>query len=244
MPILSVPSVRFSRSLSVAEEDYTRFKGYWREIGVSLRRNIRDYTGLQWRRKKVRVHIKPESGTSILGQIETSEPYDIMLYLAPDNRTNMSTMTHELVHLNVWSNYGENLRWMEMHLFEDIFADELLTEIISQKLCIRMNIGGRRRINYSWAIHYGFITTFERIGDIIGLELPENFKEKWGIDRRTQSSEMKSFRAETKERLVSWSKNYFRKVRKGRTNAIVAHKKIVELLPSLSEHFGKEMFFR
>jgi hypothetical protein len=153
-------------------------------------------------------------------------------------------MAHELVHSCVWGNYMNDMRWKEMALFEDIYADELLTEIISQKVCIHTQIGGRKRIDYSWAIRYGFITTFQKMSDIIGLEIPENLKREWWIDRRTQPGGMKSFRVETKERLVSWSRSYFRKVQRGRTNAMEARRKITELTPSLSDYLGKELYFR
>ena len=175
---MTVPLVRFFRRRSVPRKDYARLRGYWDEVGQDLLRNIKVYTNLGWKRNTVRVHVHPKSKTGILGWIEPAEPYAIRVHLSRDNRVNMSTMAHELVHSDVWSNYMEDSRWKEMRLFEDIFADELLTEVIGQKVYIRTNIGGRRQINYSWAIKYGFVTTFQRVADIIGLEVPENVERK------------------------------------------------------------------
>jgi len=236
--------VRFFRSRSVPKEDYSKFNDYWKEKRAEMLNKIRGYTGLTWKKsKRVKLHIKPVSKKDILGEMDPSKPYDITLYLESDNRKNLSTMAHELVHSIVWSNYQEDLRWREIRLFEDIFADELLAELISQKVCIKLNIGRRRYINYPWAIHYGFITTFQRVADIIGLDLPEDFRRQWGIDRRTQPFGVKSFRGETKTRLVRWSRGYFRRVLKGRTTAMEAHREVVELMPCLSDYFAKELFF-
>jgi len=244
---MDIPTIRFFRSRSVPKEDSQKFREYWTSVGNDLLKSVEKYTGLRWKRDRISIHMKPESGADILGWIEPSKPYDIMLHLTPDNRVNMSTIAHEIVHTNIWSNYMDDLRWKEITLFEDVFADELLTEIIAQKVCIRIGIGGRRRIHYSWAIQYGFITTFLRVGRIIGLELPENLRSlerRWGVDRRTQPRGLKSFRGVTRDKLVSWSRDYFREVREGKTNAMEARRKLVENIPSLSDYLGRELFFR
>jgi hypothetical protein len=236
--------VHFSRSLSVPKEDYSKFNDYWKEKRTKMLSKIRDYTGLKWKKnKRVSVHIKPASKKDVLGEMDPSKPYDITLYMESDNRKNLSTMAHELVHSIVWSNYQEDLRWREIRLFEDIFADELLTELISQKVCIKLNIGRRKYIDYSWAIHYGFMTTFQRVADIIGLDLPKGFRRRWGMDRRKQPFGVKSFRGETMLILVHWSRGYFRRVLKGRITAMEARREVVKLMPCLSDYFAKELFF-
>jgi hypothetical protein len=102
---MTVPSIGFIQSTFVPREYRRRFRKYWKENSAKLLRNIETYTGIPWKGKRVRVHMKPQSRLGILGWIEQSKPYDVILHMASDSRVNISTIAHELVHSNVWSSY-------------------------------------------------------------------------------------------------------------------------------------------
>lgn len=102
-----------------------------------------------------------------------------------------------------------------MGFFEDIFCDEVLTELIAQKICIRLR--PRARMDYGWALEYGFESAFEKIADILGFKL-----KTWnlGKDGRTSTLGAKKLREEMVSDLEKWFRSYMGHVRRGETSML------------------------
>lgn len=193
---------------------------------------VEQYTGLPWKSSVVEINAtRPKSAMekAFLGDTDPQDPSKIRLFSIGTKRS-WEALVHELIHSNIWAAYLSDLRLREPGLFEDIFCDEILTELIAQKICISLKL--RARMDYRWALEYGFETAFDRIADILGFNL-----NAWRLnrDRRRSSWGAKKLRGEGASNLEKWFKDYVKYVRRGEMNALKGRREILKLFPNISE---------
>lgn len=146
------------------------FSRRWKRDGPKLLKRIEKDCGISFPRKVVEEGVvvylykrRKEDGDYLGDMIETN-PRRINLYLSKKStwRSVKSVIVHELIHCLMWQAYYYDLRRREVTLFEDFFADELLTSLIEQ-VVLRRKLD---RINYGEALDYAVSETRQRI---IGL---------------------------------------------------------------------------
>jgi hypothetical protein len=213
-----------------------KFESFWKKScerkALSL---IEKYTGLRWKRFCVEVvgrrPDEKEKAFAALTDIP-KKPACISLFDIKSNRSAAKDLIHELVHSIIWSTYiSDRKRVKEMTLFDDIFADELLTELISQQIYVQMGLN--KKVDYQEALQYGFETALEKIIDISGVQT-----NPWRLrkDKRHSTGAAKNLRKEMLDKLEKWFRKYLKEAQKGSTNALDGMKEIVSLFPNMSEH--------
>lgn len=197
---------------------------------------IEKFTGLKWRQsaRVVRVVARhPNDYEKIFSALTDipRRPEHILLFDMKNNESVTRDLIHELIHSIIWSNYLNDQRVRPIGLFDDIFADELLAELISQKIYIRMGLN--KKMNYQEALMYGFETALEKIADILGIKA-----NTWrlGIDKRKSSTAAKNLRKVMMHELKEWFRIYIRNVQIGTTNALRGVKEIANLFSNISEN--------
>jgi len=128
------------------------FSRKWQRNGSNILRNIERNCGLHFPKKAVEEGIevylykwRREDG-DYLGDMKETEPLRLNIYLKKRStwRTVKSTLIHELVHCIMWQTYYFDYRRRNPTLFEDYFADEMITCIVehivlgrkpSRKIC-------------------------------------------------------------------------------------------------------------
>lgn len=213
-----------------------KFESFWRKrCERKALLLIEKYTGLQWKEFDVEVvgrqPDEKEKPFAALTDIP-KKPTCISLFDIKNNRTTSKDLIHELVHSIIWSNYISDLKRMrEMRLFDDIFADELLTELISQQIYVEM--GWNKKVDYKEALEYGFETALEKIIDISGIQA-----NPWRLrkDKRHSTGAAKNLRKRMLKKLEKWFRAYLKEVRKGNIDALDGMKEIVDLFPNMSEY--------
>jgi len=154
-----------SRAWLIHKRDY--FSRMWKRDGARLLRRIEKVCGISFPRRVVEegmvVYLykrRKEDGDYLGDMVETS-PRRINIYLAKDCswRSVKGVIVHELIHCLMWQGYYYDLRRREVTLFEDFFADELLTCLIEQIVL------GKKldRIDYGEALDYAISETRDRI---------------------------------------------------------------------------------
>lgn len=123
------------------ERKKQQFSDKWDDKeGKSLLKNIQRKCRLNFPKKAVEEGIgvylykrRREDG-SYLGYMEPTRPLRVNIYLRRSStwRTVKSTLIHELIHAIIWQNYYFDYRRRNPTLFEDYFADELITCIVEQ----------------------------------------------------------------------------------------------------------------
>lgn len=214
-----------------------KFETYWRATCEKRAlKLIEKYTGLKWRQSTHIVEVIArhpnhyEKAFSALTDIP-HRPECISLFDMKNNESTSKDLIHELIHSIVWSNYLNDQRMKPIGLFDDIFADELLSELISQEIYIR--IGLSKKMNYQEALIYGFETALEKIADILGVKL-----NTWRLskDKRKSSAAAKNLRKNMMRELKEWFRNYIRNVQDRTTNALRGVNEIAHLFSNISEN--------
>jgi len=158
-----------SRDWLVRKKEY--FSKMWKRDGRRLLKQIEQVCGISFPRKGVKEGIevylykrRKEDG-DYLGDIDETDPKRVNVYLSSESNWGSvkSVIVHELIHCLMWQAYYYDLKRRKVTLFEDYFADELLTSLIEQLVL------GRKlnRIRYDDALGYAIDETRKRI---IGLK--------------------------------------------------------------------------
>jgi len=139
----------------------------WRLDGQKILRRMEKVCGTSFPRRgveeglEVYLYRRRREDADRLADMDETDPKRINLYLSRDStwRSVKSTIVHELIHCLMWQAYYYDRRRSEVKLFEDYFADELLTSLIEQVVL------GRRldRIDYDEALNYAMSQTKQRI---------------------------------------------------------------------------------
>lgn len=117
-----------------------QFSDKWDEEGRRLLKNIQRKCRLNFPNKAVEKGIevylykRQRDDGDYLGYMEPTRPLKVRIYLRRNStwRTVKSTLIHELIHAIMWQNYYFDYRRRNPTLFEDYFADELITCIVEQ----------------------------------------------------------------------------------------------------------------
>jgi hypothetical protein len=111
----------------------------WQADGVNILKAVEKNCGLAFPKKAIEegieVHLhkwRIEDGDYV-GDVTETEPLKLNIYLKKrsDWKSVKSTLTHELIHCIMWQTYYFDFR-RNPTLFEDYFADELITCIVEQ----------------------------------------------------------------------------------------------------------------
>jgi len=213
-----------------------QFQHIWQETYESRAlRLVEQYTGLPWKLSEIEITVtrpRSELEKAFRGDTNPQDPSKIRLFTIKAKENPYETLVHELVHSNVWAAYYGDRKWNEVRLFEDIFCDEILVELIAQKICKRLKISAK--MDYRWALEYGFETAFDKIADILGFKL-----NIWKLDRdrRRSSWAAKRLRREMISDLERWFKDYSVHVRRRETNALRGRREVLQIFPNISERY-------
>jgi hypothetical protein len=213
------------------------FEPFWRENYENKAfKLIEKYTGLQWRRLASHIEVvarQPNENEKVFAALTDipRRPDSISLFDVKSNESLSKDLIHELIHSIMWSTYLRDQRTKKIGLFDDIFADELLSELISQKIYIRLRLS--KKMDYRGALQYGFETALEKIADILGVK-----SDTWKLDKdaRKSSAAAKNLRKDMLKKLEKWFREYLRNVEMGTTNALKAVNEIANLFSNIIEN--------
>jgi hypothetical protein len=193
---------------------------------------VEQYTGLPWKLPELRITVISSAsiGDPFQADVDPKDPSKIRL-VAMATKRGYEVLVHELIHSNVWGAYNWDYRFRQTGFFEDVFCDEILTELVSQQIGKRLSL--RASINYQHALEYGLETTFDKIADILGYRL-----KTWslGKDKRRSTAGAKKLRLEMITKLEKWFRGYLRRARVGETNLLEGRREILGLFPNISEY--------
>ena len=213
------------------------FEPFWKEnYEKKALKLVEKYTGLQWKRLTNRIKVvarRPEERQKVFAALTDipRRPDNIFLFDVKSNESLSKDLIHELIHCIIWSTYLWNQTTKTIRLFDDIFADELLSELISQKIYIQLHLS--KKMDYRAALQYGFETALEKIADILGVNV-----DMWKLDKdaRKSSAAAKILRKDMLKKLEKWFRKYLRNVERGTTNALKAVNEIANLFSNISEN--------
>lgn len=202
-----------SRAWLIRKRNY--FSRMWERDGPKLLKRTEKVCRIGFPRKIIEegmeVYLykwKKEDGDCLGDMVETN-PKRINLYLSRNSnwRSVKSVIIHELIHCLMWQAYYYDLRRREVTLFEDYFADELLTSLVEQVVL------GRKlnRIKYGEALEYAISETRQRI---IGL-------------RKRKKQYQKMIKS-----LKEFVKDYQRRVRSKKSDVLKERRRLLLELPS------------
>jgi hypothetical protein len=141
------------------ERKKLQFSKRWQKDGQRILRSLTTICRLEFPRKAVQDGIEVSlykwrrKDGNYLGDMVETEPLKLNVYLKKRStwKTVKSTLIHELIHCIMWQTYYYDYRRRNPTLFEDYFADELITCIVetavlgkktSRKIC-------REALNYA-----------------------------------------------------------------------------------------------
>jgi len=213
------------------------FEPFWRKNYERKAFNlIEKYTGLQWRRLANHIEVvarRPNEKEKVFAALTDipNRPDRISLFDVKSNESLSKDLIHELIHSIIWSTYLWDQRTKKIGLFDDIFADELLSELISQKIYIRLHLS--KKMDYRGALQYGFETALEKIADILGVKA-----DTWKLDKdaRKSSAAAKNLRKDMLKKLEKWFREYLKNVEMRNTNALKAVNEIANLFSNIIEN--------
>jgi len=195
------------------KKDY--FLRMWERDGRKLLKQIEKVCGVGFPRRIVdegmEVYLfkrRKDDGNYLGDMIETS-PRRINIYLARKStwRSVRAVIVHELVHCLMWQAYYYDLKRREVSLFEDYFADELLTSLVEHIVLGR----SLSRIDYHGALNYAISEVRQRI-----IRLRKRKKE---------------YRKMVKS-LREFMREYQRRVRRGESDILKERRRLLLDLPS------------
>jgi len=187
------------------------FSKKWEVHGRSILKNIERNCGLGFPKRAIKEGIevylyksKREDGNYLGDMIET-EPLRLNIYLKKRStwRTAKSTLIHELIHCIMWQAYYFDYRRRNPTLFEDYFADELITCIVEQIVLGRKLNRKMCREAFEYALG----------------------ETKLRLARMEHSQELTKL-------LVEFAGNYKNKIRSGESSILTERKRLLQELPS------------
>jgi uncharacterized protein YjaZ len=191
------------------------FSRMWERDGRKLLKQIEKVCGIRFPRRivdegiDVYLYKRRRYDGDYLGDMIETNPRRINLYLGRKStwRSVRAVVVHELIHCLMWQAYYYDLKRREVSLFEDYFADELLTSLV-EHVALRRSLG---RIDYHGALNYAISEVRQRI---IGLR-------KRKKEHRKMVKSLKEF-----------MKEYQRRVRRGESDILKERRRLLLDLPS------------
>jgi hypothetical protein len=151
----------------------TLFEEKWnrRNDGARLLRKVVKTCNLSFPRRIVDSGIKvtiikhsTRAHGDSLGATSPTEPNRISMYVRKrDTYLNLkSTLCHEIIHSLMWSKYYYDNRRKPVSFFADVFADELVTTLLEEKIVK----GKPKRIDFEWALDNACVETSARLKNL------------------------------------------------------------------------------
>lgn len=195
------------------KRDY--FSRMWKRDGRKLLKQIEKVCGIGFPRKIVNegmmvyLYKRRKNDGNYLGDMIETNPECVNIYLSSKStwRSVKAVIVHELVHCLMWQAYYYDLKRREVSLFEDYFADELLTSLVEHIVLGR----SLSRIDYHGALNYAISEVRQRI---IGLR-----KRKKECRKMVKS-------------LREFMREYLRRVRCGESDILKERRRLLLDLPS------------
>jgi len=197
----------------VQKKDY--FSRMWERDSRRLLNQTERVCGVGFPRKivdegiEVYLYKRRRDDGDYLGDMIETNPKRINLYLARKStwRSVRAVIVHELIHCLMWQAYYYDLKRREVSLFEDYFADELLTSLVEHVVLGR----SLSRIDYNGALDYAISEVRQRV---IGL-------------RKRKKEHRKMVKS-----LREFMKEYQRRVRHGESDILKERRRLLLDLPS------------
>jgi len=195
------------------KKDY--FSRMWERDGRKLLKQIERVCGVGFPRRiveegiEVYLYERRRDNGDYLGDMIETNPRWINLYLARKStwRSVSAVIVHELIHCLMWQAYYYDLKRREVSLFEDYFADELLTSLV-EHVVLGRSLG---RIDYHGALDYAISEVRQRV---IGL-------------RKRKKEHRKMVKS-----LREFMREYQRRVRRGESDILKERRRLLLDLPS------------
>lgn len=187
------------------------YEKMWKRHGVLILRSIEKTCGINFpkvvRNEGITVWLQKwrrEDGDYVGEMIET-EPRKFTIYLKKKStwKATKDIMVHEMIHCLTWQVYYHDQRRSETKLFEDYFADELLTSLV-EKLVLGKKLTRNQCVE---ALDYAMDEMKLRIG-------------------------RKNHHKKLVDSVMDFMKEYQRKIRRKRSNILRERHLLITKLPS------------
>lgn len=122
------------------EQKKSHLERMWERHGLNILKRIEKACGIRFPQRvcdegiEIWLQIRRREDGEYVGEMDETEPCKLILYLGRNEtwKSAKAIIVHELIHCLTWQVYYYDLRRREVTLFEDYFADELLTSLVEK----------------------------------------------------------------------------------------------------------------